>query len=76
MDQIVPIIHKVVYFLEGKKAIIVAIIGAVLSFLVARGAMAADLGALLQTIIAILTGGALGVGSSQAYKDNKQGGKL
>lgn len=52
-------LKAVLSWLEGKKSTILAICAAVLSYLVAGGAIDAQLGALLQTVLSILTGGAV-----------------
>lgn len=51
--------EKVLNFLDGKKAIILAICGAILSYLVAGDVITPNLGALIQTILSILGGGAV-----------------
>jgi hypothetical protein len=50
--------EKILTLLDGKKAIILAICSAILSYLVASGTIKADLGALIQTVLSILAGGA------------------
>lgn len=52
-------LFKVLQFLDGKKAVILGCCSAVLSYLVAGQLIDANLGALLQTIISLLTGGAV-----------------
>lgn len=50
---------NILEWLDGKKAIILGIASAVLSYAVASQLITAELGALLQTIISILAGGAV-----------------
>lgn len=54
----------ILYWLDGKKSVILAICAAILSYLVAANMMDAQLGALIQTILSILTGGAVYATSS------------
>lgn len=62
---------QVLTWLDGKKSTILAICAAILSYLVASQLITANLGALLQTILSILTGGAvvasnkLGIGKAK-----------
>jgi len=58
--------HALLDWLEGKKALILSISAAVLSYAVAGHLINPDLGALLQTILSILGGGAV-------YATNKLG---
>lgn len=58
--------HQILDFLDGKKSTILAITAAILSYAVAGNIIDADLGALLQTILSILGGGAV-------YATNKLG---
>jgi hypothetical protein len=51
--------EKILTWLNGKKSTILAISAAVLSYCVAGGLIDPQLGALLQTILSILTGGAV-----------------
>ena len=46
-------------WLDGKKSTILAISSAILSYAVATNLIHSDLGALLQTVISILAGGAI-----------------
>ena len=52
-------IELILNFLDGKKSTILAISAVVISYAVASGLIEASLGALLQTIISILGGGAV-----------------
>jgi hypothetical protein len=51
--------EKLLTFLDGKKSVILAIIAAILSYMVASNVISASLGALFQTIISLLAGGAV-----------------
>lgn len=51
--------QSILVWLDGKKAYILAISAAINSYLVAAGIYEASLGALLQTILSILGGGAM-----------------
>ncbi len=66
-------IHAIVAWLEGKKTIIIAIAALIISYLVTTGFFSAALGTLFQTILSLLAGGAVAVGSTQSYKDSQQG---
>lgn len=52
-------LYKILEFLDGKKAPILAVSSAIISYLVAGKVIEASLGALFQTIISILGGGAV-----------------
>jgi hypothetical protein len=60
--------ENILTFLDGKKAILLGICSAILSYLVASSLISADLGALIQTILSILAGGAV-------YASNKTLGR-
>lgn len=51
--------QTILQFLAGKKAYILSISAAILSYLVAGDIINANLGALIQTILSILGGGAM-----------------
>lgn len=52
-------LHSILTFLDGKKSTLMAILAAVFSYAVATDLITPDLGALLQTILSILAGGAV-----------------
>lgn len=52
-------LEQLLLWLDGKKSTILAICGAVNSYLVAGKLITAELGALVQTILSILAGGAV-----------------
>jgi len=52
-------IHSILTWLDGKKSTILAIVSAIISYAVAASYLKADLGALLQTVVSILAGGAI-----------------
>jgi hypothetical protein len=52
-------LNDILTFLDGKKAIIFGIASAVLSYLVAGSIIDKELGALIQTILTLLSGGAV-----------------
>ena len=51
--------ENILNYFDGKKTTILAITAAIISYLVATGLITAELGALLQTIISLLAGGAV-----------------
>ena len=61
--------NGIILFLDGKKTYILAIVSAINSFLVASAVYNASLGALIQTILSIIAGGAEGITVS-AVKNN------
>lgn len=53
------IVNKVLTWLDGRKSTILSISAAILSYCVAGGFISPELGALLQSILSILAGGAI-----------------
>lgn len=51
--------EKALLWLNGKKAVLLSIASAVLSYAVATGLVDAQLAALLQTVLSVLAGGAV-----------------
>lgn len=70
MDKLIPAVHSVVAWLDGKKAIILALSSPTISYLVTENIIKPSLGTLLTTLLSILCGGALAVGATQAYKES------
>ena len=58
MEKFLDAVAKLLAFLDGKKAAILAITSAINAYAVATGLYDANLGALVGTILSILTGGA------------------
>jgi hypothetical protein len=63
-------------FLDGRKAVILSICAAILSYLVAGGIIDANLGALIQTILSILAGGAVIMTDKTLGKRNFEGKRV
>jgi len=51
--------EKILTFFDGRKAMILSIVSAILSYLVAGNKITPELGALLQTIASVVFGGAV-----------------
>ena len=51
--------EKLLEFIDGRKTTILAIASAICAYTVASGLITAELGALIQTIISIIAGGAV-----------------
>ena len=66
-------VNAVLLFLEGRKALIASLLGIVVSYLVTDGTISAPLGTMLQSLIALLTGGALIAGRTEGFKEYKLG---
>lgn len=62
------ILHAIINFLEGKKSLILAILGLVLSYLVKDGTLSPNLGLLLQSALSLVAGGAVAVGATESYR--------
>lgn len=76
MEKVLLFVHKVVSYFEGKKAMITAAVGAISAFLSQQGIISPELNSLVASLLLIANGGAVGVGTTQAYKDNKSLGKI
>jgi hypothetical protein len=76
MQNFLLLVHKLVSWLDGKKAMLTSIGLAISAYLSQKGVIAPDLNTLIASIAVILNGGALTVSGTQSYKDNKTLGKI
>ena len=67
-NKYLSVLHSLVAWLDGKKAVIYAIAAPTFSYLIVVHTITPELGALLTTILSVITGGALVVGATQSYK--------
>lgn len=71
MDKLLDLIAQALGYLQGKKAVIMAILTAINAYAVAVNLYDAQLGALIATILSILAGGAVLATTKMGSRINK-----